>query len=207
LKPGQTLLVGGYRWTAAAGARHWAYNSMAAVRRYAMGLAVAGFYDKYRLVPFGEFMPLDSLASRLGVNSSSMWHGFAPGPEPRPCDWTGLPAVQPLICYESLFPALRGGAALSHLRPPGSSWFPTTPGSGSGSGPPQLAQHRQLPRHEEGLPMVPGHAHGNFGRDRRLRPDRSLPNSRRRRVWGYRRAAAPGPPAHLYFRLGSSLFC
>jgi apolipoprotein N-acyltransferase len=156
LKPGQTLLVGGYHWTAPAGGAPVAYNSMAAVRRSAMGLAVGGFYDKYRLVPFGEFMPLDSLASRLGIKQFvHVGDGFAAGPRPRPMQLTGLPAVQPLICYESLFPGFtRDGAALSHLRPAwivnvsNDAWF------GSGSGPPQLLNIASYRAIEEGLPMV-----------------------------------------------------
>ncbi|HEY5070870.1 MAG TPA: apolipoprotein N-acyltransferase [Caulobacteraceae bacterium] len=156
LRPGQTLLVGGYRWARGPRGGDVAFNSLAAVRRSGGGVALLALYDKYRLVPFGEFMPLDSLASRLGVKQFvHVGGGFAPGPRPRPLRIEGLPAAQPLICYESLFPGFtRQGAALSGVRPAwivnvsNDAWF------GTGSGPRQhlnLASYRAI---EEGLPMV-----------------------------------------------------
>jgi apolipoprotein N-acyltransferase len=156
LQPGQTLLVGGYHWREGPRGRPLAYNSMAALHRDGVGLAVTGLYDKYRLVPFGEFMPLDSVASRLGVKQLvHVGDGFTAGPRPKPLALEGLPTVQPLICYESLFPEFtREGAALSHLHPmwivnvSNDAWF------GTGSGPSQqlnIASYRAI---EEGMPMV-----------------------------------------------------
>jgi len=154
LTPGQTLLVGGYRWSG--GERPTAYNSLAALRRTAGDLAPIGLYDKFRLVPFGEFMPLDSLAARLGVKQMvHVGDGFVPGPRPRPMTLAGLPPVQPLICYESLFPGFtREGARASGVRArwivnvSNDAWF------GTSSGPWQhlnMASYRAI---EEGLPMV-----------------------------------------------------
>jgi len=154
LAPGQTLLVGGYRWSG--DGRPIAYNSLAAFRRTSNDLVPAGLYDKYRLVPFGEFMPLDSLASRLGIKQFvHVGDGFASGPPPRPLAIAGIPPVQPLICYESLFPGLaregrapRGVRARWIVNVSNDAWF------GSGSGPRQhlnLASYRAI---EEGLPMV-----------------------------------------------------
>jgi apolipoprotein N-acyltransferase len=156
LVPGQTLLVGGYRWASAANGRAVAYNSLAALRRTPAGLIPVGLYDKFRLVPFGEFMPLDALASRLGIKQFvHVGDGFVPGPRPRPLRLQGLPPVEPLICYESLFSGFtRDGARLAHFRPAwianvsNDAWF------GTGSGPRQhlnLASYRAI---EEGLPMV-----------------------------------------------------
>lgn len=63
---------------------------------------VAATYDKFHLVPFGEYMPLpDWLPLRRitqGVGS------FQPGPGPQTLDLPGLPPVSPLICYEIIFP-------------------------------------------------------------------------------------------------------
>ena len=74
---------------------------------------------------------------------------------PRPITPPGLPPVQPLICYESLFPGfIRDGARASGVRPSwivnisDDAWFGPT------NGPWQhlnLASYRAI---EEGLPMV-----------------------------------------------------
>jgi apolipoprotein N-acyltransferase len=154
LRPGQALVVGGYRFADASNTK--AYNSLIAVRRTASGLAVLATYDKYRLVPFGEYMPLDSLASLVGFKQLvHVGDGFTPGPRPHPLAPPGLPPMQPLICYESLFPGFtREGQAVSGLRAAwivnvsNDAWFGTT------SGPWQhlnLASYRAI---EEGLPMV-----------------------------------------------------
>jgi apolipoprotein N-acyltransferase len=156
LAPGQTLLLGGYRFGADRRGRPIAFNSLAAVRRSGDGLAVVGVYDKFRLVPFGEYMPLDALASRFGFKQMvHVGDGFAPGPMPRPMRLAGLPAFQPLICYESLFSGFtREGAKATGLR---SGWIVNISNDawfGTASGPSQhlnLASYRAI---EEGLPMV-----------------------------------------------------
>jgi len=156
LRPGQTLLVGGYRYGDADANPPVIFNSLAVVHRTGDELAIQGVYDKFRLVPFGEFMPLDSLAGQLGIKAMvHVGDGFTPGPRPRPMRLAGLPTVQPLICYESLYPGFtREGARASGLRAAwivnisNDAWFGTT------SGPWQhlnMASYRGI---EEGLPIV-----------------------------------------------------
>jgi apolipoprotein N-acyltransferase len=156
LQPGQILLMGTYRADERA-VRPTYYNSLYALRREAVGLKVLGVYDKYRLVPFGEYMPAETLMSAIGFKK--MVHvaddGFTAGPRPQPLSVPGLPAVQPLICYESLFPGfVSEGTRLSGLRAAwivnvsNDAWF------GQTSGPLQhlnLASYRAI---EEGLPIV-----------------------------------------------------
>jgi apolipoprotein N-acyltransferase len=156
LQPGQILLMGTYRADERA-ARPTYYNSLYAIRREAVGLKVLGVYDKYRLVPFGEYMPAETLMSAIGFKK--MVHvaddGFTAGPRPQPLSVPGLPAVQPLICYESLFPGfVSEGARLSGQRAAwivnvsNDAWF------GQTSGPLQhlnLASYRAI---EEGLPII-----------------------------------------------------
>ncbi|HZZ36489.1 MAG TPA: apolipoprotein N-acyltransferase [Caulobacteraceae bacterium] len=155
LRPGQTLLVGGYRFAQRRGGEV-AFNSLVAVRRTGAELVVTALYDKYRLVPFGEFLPLDGLLSPLGVKQMvHVGDGFAPGPRPRPIVSPGAPPVQPLICYESLFPGFtREGARASGIAPAwivnvsNDAWF------GATSGPWQhlnIASYRAI---EEGVPMA-----------------------------------------------------
>ncbi len=156
LLPGQTLILGGYRFAPGANGGQEAFNSLEVLRRTSDGLRVETVYDKYRLVPFGEYMPLDGLAGRLGIKQLvHVGDGFVPGPPPTPRRLEGLPPVQPLICYEALYPGFsRQGARRAGWRPAwivnisNDAWF------GMGSGPRQhfnMARYRAI---EEGLPMV-----------------------------------------------------
>lgn len=155
LKPGQILLVGAYR-VEGTQEDHRVYNSLAAVRRTPDGLEPAGLYDKHRLVPFGEYLPLDRLMGAMGVKTLvHVGDGFTAGPPPRPIQPAGLPAFQPLICYEGLYPGFtRVGAKASGIRPDfilnvsNDAWF------GATSGPLQhlnLSSYRAI---EEGIPIV-----------------------------------------------------
>jgi apolipoprotein N-acyltransferase len=155
LKPGEILLAGAYRMDARAIPPLY-YNSLFAFRRDGRGLTNLGVYDKYRLVPFGEYLPLESVLTPLGIkNMVHVGDGFSPGPPPRPMSFPGVPRVQALICYESLFPGLaHDNADLGEGRPDwivnvsNDAWF------GQTSGPWQslnLSSYRAI---EEGLPMV-----------------------------------------------------
>jgi apolipoprotein N-acyltransferase len=125
------------------------------VTRGTGGLALAGLYDKHRLVPFGEFLPLDRELSPLGIHQLvHVGSGFTPGPAPAPLAPPGAPPFQPLICYESLFPGFADASWTENRRPAwlvnisDDAWFGVT------SGPWQhlnLASYRAI---EEGLPMV-----------------------------------------------------
>ena len=156
LRPGQTLIVGGYRYGGVRAGKDVIYNSLAVVRSGGVGPFVVAAYDKVRLVPFGEFLPFDTLAARLGIKQMvHVGEGFTPGPGPRSLRVVGLPIFQPLICYESLFPGMTGearsvGGARADwiVNISNDAWF------GSGSGPLQhlnIASYRAI---EEGLPMV-----------------------------------------------------
>jgi apolipoprotein N-acyltransferase len=161
LRPGQTLITGGFRTIPAPPGAYAPdgvlyFNSLVALQRTGPGLTIAALYDKHRLVPFGEYMPLGRYLAPLGVQQLvHVGQGFTPGPAPRPIAPPGVPALQPLICYESLFPGFtRDGARLAGHRPAwilnisDDAWFGLT------SGPWQhlnLASYRAI---EEGLPMV-----------------------------------------------------
>jgi apolipoprotein N-acyltransferase len=154
LRPGQILLIGAYRFDGP-GADARVYNTLIAVRREATDISIIGVYDKYRLVPFGEYMPLESIMTPLGIKKLVPLESFASGPPPRPLRLDGGPVIQPLICYESLFPGFtRAGAKASGMRPDlivnisNDAWFGVT------SGPWQhlnLASYRAI---EEGVPMA-----------------------------------------------------
>jgi len=156
LAPGQTLMMGVNRAGRGPDGGALYFNSLAAFRREPEGLRLAGLYDKHHLVPFGEYMPAAELATRVGFRSLvHMPEDFTAGPPARPMVVAGLAPLQPMICYEALFPGLAGrGDGSAGLRPAwilnvsNDAWF------GKASGPLQhlnLASYRAI---EQGLPMV-----------------------------------------------------
>jgi apolipoprotein N-acyltransferase len=155
LPPGATLLLGAYR---AAGdpAHPRYYNSLIAARAEPGGLKITGVYDKFRLVPFGEYLPAEGVLQPLGFKDlTHIGDSFSFGPRPRAISPDGAPPVQPLICYESLFPGFtREGAIRSGVRPSwivnvsNDAWFGVT------SGPIQHLNQASYRAIEEGLPIV-----------------------------------------------------
>ncbi|KQZ05757.1 acyltransferase [Caulobacter sp. Root1455] len=150
LQPGQLMLIGGYRYEGTPDKPVY-YNSLVALRRTADDVVVVGIYDKHRLVPFGEYLPADALMTKLGVKSMAhLGEGFATGPEPAPLRVAPDLLIQPLICYESLFPRLAkpvpGVRAIVNVS--NDAWFGVT------SGPLQhlnLASYRAI---ETGTPII-----------------------------------------------------
>jgi apolipoprotein N-acyltransferase len=150
LRPGQLLLIGGYRYEGPPEKPVY-YNSLIALRREATDVVVVGVYDKHRLVPFGEYLPADALMTKLGVKSMAhLGDGFASGPRPQPLRIAPDLLVQPLICYESLFPRLAKPDARVRaiVNVSNDAWFGVT------SGPLQhlnLASYRAI---ETGVPII-----------------------------------------------------
>ena len=151
IQPGQTLLMGANRVEAAPDGTYRYFNTLMALQRGERAIRVIGSYDKHRLVPFGEFLPLGDLAGKWGIRSLvHMPEDFTPGPPPRPLKLAGLPTVQPLICYEALFPGLVSGGDRPAwiLNVSNDAWF------GANSGPWQhlnIASYRAI---EQGLPII-----------------------------------------------------
>ena len=155
MHPGETLMFGAYRLSGSSPRTH-AYNSLIAVRATASGLETTGVYDKFKLVPFGEYLPAAQILQPLGFKDlAHLTDGFDFGPRPHPIAPAGAPPVQPLICYESLFPDLvRAAVNAGPTRPrwivnvSNDSWFGVT------SGPLQHLNQAGYRAIEEGLPIV-----------------------------------------------------
>lgn len=107
------------------------------------------FYDKWKLVPFGEYMPK---WIPVKIIPSAMGTGFTPGPGPKTIsNVPGLPAFAPIICYEAIF---SGQIINRHARPDwivnvtDDAWF------GNSAGPRQDFTNARLRAVEEGLPVA-----------------------------------------------------
>jgi apolipoprotein N-acyltransferase len=207
VQPGQSLIMGlgrGLADPSAPGNERYFNSLFVLTDEGGDGLRISAVYDKYRLVPFGEFLPAGGLLGALGARSlTHMPTDFSPGPRPAPIDIPGAPRAQPLICYESLYPGFTPAAA---GRPEwivnisNDAWF------GRSSGPIQhlnLASYRAI---ETGLPVVRSTPTGvsamidPWGRvidDQRLEPGES----------GVIDARLPRPTTKtLYGRFGDLLF-
>lgn len=153
LQPGQTLLAGFSRAEPTADGEWRYFNSLyALISEGDAGMRISAVYDKHRLVPFGEYLPLAPLMSATGLRSLvHMPADYSPGPRPAPLSLAGLPDVQPLICYESLYPGFTPGGGNRPgwiVNVSNDAWFGRT------SGPVQhlnLASFRAI---ETGLPVV-----------------------------------------------------
>lgn len=107
-------------------------------------------YDKFHLVPFGEYLPFPEVLRAIGFSEIAANTGFSSGPGPRTLSIPGAPSAGPLICYEIIFP----GAVTAAERPgwlvnvTDDSWF------GPNTGPMQHFLIARVRAIEEGLPVV-----------------------------------------------------
>ncbi|MDR3510127.1 MAG: apolipoprotein N-acyltransferase [Caulobacteraceae bacterium] len=207
LRPGQSLMVGAYRVAGPPDAPIF-FNTLLALREEPGGLRLTGRYDKFRLVPFGEYLPLARVLKPLGINKLvNVSDGFTPGPPPRPIAPEGMPRVQPLICYESLFPGFTRAGARAGGRP---SWIVNVSDDawfGRTYGPLQhlnLASYRAI---EEGLPIVratPTGVSAVIDAYGRIRPGAKLNHGEIGNIDSpLPGALAPTP----YTRIGEMIFC
>lgn len=142
------LITGAARVAMDAKGKRKYYNS---VYVFGHGGRIVGLYDKFHLVPFGEYLPLESFFHALGidklVNSPG---GFSPGPGPRTLGVPGAPLVSPLVCYEAIFPDQVTGSPRPKwlVNVTNDAWF------GMFSGPYQHLLSVRVRAIEEGLPIV-----------------------------------------------------
>jgi apolipoprotein N-acyltransferase len=107
-------------------------------------------YDKFHLVPFGEYVPGGPLLRMIGITEIAASTGFSSGPGPKTMIVPGAPAVGPLICYEVIFPR----EVTAEPRPgwlvnlTDDSWF------GPDTGPMQHLLIARVRAIEEGLPIA-----------------------------------------------------
>ncbi|MGE5538345.1 MAG: apolipoprotein N-acyltransferase [Gemmatimonas sp.] len=142
----KALIAGTIRFSPRGETPERIWNSVEAV---APDGRVVSVYDKFHLVPFGEYVPLRSVLPIDKITPGAM--DFSAGPGPRTISVPGLPPVGPLVCYEAIFP----GDVAAHEPRPGlllnvtnDAWF------GDSSGPRQHLAAARMRAVEEGLPLV-----------------------------------------------------
>ncbi len=150
LPEGTTLLTGAARAEAAtSGGEGFVFNSVYVIDDKGEIVSAA---DKTHLVPFGEYVPFQSIARALGIRQLvNQDGGFEPGSS-RKLLSTGIgPKILPLICYEIIF----SGSLWNKQERPGwimnltnDAWYGNTPG------PYQHLRQSVLRGVEEGLPVV-----------------------------------------------------
>jgi apolipoprotein N-acyltransferase len=132
------VLAGSFRYTKSGRLR----NSLIAVDGAGPPAAI---YDKWKLVPFGEYVPAWIPVKILPGQS------FTPGPGPQTLHVKGIPPVGPMICYESIFTGEivdRRDRPAWLLNISDNAWF------GDTTGPYQDFATTRLRAVEEGLPLA-----------------------------------------------------
>ncbi|MDO9417742.1 apolipoprotein N-acyltransferase [Pararhizobium sp.] len=149
LQDGQVLLAGAVR-TEESGTEQEPryYNSIYAIDDKGQIITAA---DKVHLVPFGEYMPFQSLLRSWGVDPVAMPGGYSAASVHNPLALPQGRSFYPLICYEAIFPheiesAAAGTDALLNIT--NDAWFGNSPG------PYQHFQQARLRAVESGLPMI-----------------------------------------------------
>lgn len=149
LRPGDTLVTGAVRASVEDAGSRVFYNSVYVIDDEG---AILDAYDKVRLVPFGEYLPMGETLEAFGLTKLVELPGtFRAGFRHRVLNPVAGPAFLPLICYEAIFPA----AATSSDERPGfilnvtnDAWFGDTPG------PYQHFAQARMRAVEQGLPVV-----------------------------------------------------
>ncbi len=146
LPPDGLLITGTVRFVSSETGKLTARNSLAVIDSSG---SIVGTYDKFHLVPFGEYMPLSRWIPLQGIAAGDDSFGSGPGLVTLPLP--GFPSVSPLICYEVIFPH---EVANERHRPQwllditNDAWFGLT------AGPHQHFAMMRARAIEEGLPLV-----------------------------------------------------
>lgn len=177
-----------------------AYNSLFF---FGPGGGLAALYDKIRLVPFGEFLPLQPWLEAIGLEQLTRQRGgFSTGIVPRPLITVGgLPPAAVLICYEAIF----AGSVVQGSERPGviinvtnDGWF------GDTTGPRQHFHQTRVRAVEEGVPIIRA---ANNGISAMVGPDGSVLSFLGMNVRGVIDSGLPAAlPVPVYARLGDRLF-
>lgn len=112
-------------------------------------LKIVDSFDKFHLVPFGEYIPFQKYIPLAPIVQFS---GFVAGPGPQTLSVKDIPPFSPLVCYEIIF----SGNAIANSDPKAQwivnvtndAWYGVSPG------PVQHLAQARLRAIEEGLPVI-----------------------------------------------------
>ena len=127
------------------------YNSVVALGQG------TGVYHKQHLVPFGEYVPLESLLRGMIAFFDLPMSAFSSGPADQPPLRAGAYRVAPYVCYEVVYPEMVARSARNAdllLTISNDSWF------GKSIGPLQHLQMAQMRALENGRYMIRGTNNG-----------------------------------------------
>ncbi len=147
LDPSAALITGAVRYEQIGDEGDY-YNSVYLISQDG---AVADVYDKVRLVPFGEYLPLHDVLQRLGLEKLVDAPGaFSAGTRHRVISPQAGASFLPLICYEAIFSGIAASAERPEylLNVTNDAWFGDTPG------PYQHFAQARMRAIEQGLPLV-----------------------------------------------------
>ncbi len=117
----------------------------------APGGRVVGRYDKAHLVPYGEYLPMRPLLSRIGLSRLAPGDvDFDSGAGPRTIDLPGWGKVGLQLCYEIIF----SGHVVDGRNRPDFIFNPSNDAWFGRWGPPQHLAQARLRAAEEGLPVI-----------------------------------------------------
>lgn len=158
LQDGQALLAGVNRRSLTEDGYVY-FNSLAVMHFRQSVPRIDALYDKARLTPFGETIPLSWLVAAVGFDDFARLQ-FTAGSGAYTLDIPNAPPMMPLICYEAIFP---GFVRATEERPQwlfnlsNDAWFGVT------AGPRQHYNQARYRTIESGLPMVRSASRGVSG--------------------------------------------
>jgi apolipoprotein N-acyltransferase len=152
LEDGQVLVTGAVRSeNAGAGVAPRYYNSIYVIDSDGQITSAA---DKVHLVPYGEYVPYESILASLGITEAiAMPGGFTAASSRSLLTLPGGALLYPLICYEVIFPGEIGPdveRTSAILNVTNDGWFGATPG------PYQHFQQARLRAVENGMFLIRG---------------------------------------------------
>lgn len=112
-------------------------------------LSVRAIFDKFHLVPFGEYMPLQKYIPLAPI---AAFEGLTKGTGLQTWQIDAIPPVSPLVCYEIIFPS-----AVTQKNSTRAKWIANATNDawyGISPGPYQHLAQAQMRAIEEGLPVA-----------------------------------------------------
>ncbi len=202
---GNLLITGAFLFDREPGAPTNIYNGISMLDSDGV---IIGSYKKHHLVPFGEYLPLKSVLSAIGLKKLTEGIGdlaAGPGPQtlaPSSSHSAAIPSFGPQICYEAIFPHQQvdqdGPRPLWLVNVTNDAWYGDTPG------PRQHLIQARFRAVEQGLPMARA---ANTGISALIDPYGRIIGQHSLNQQGVITGSLPSALAPtVYARLGNSLF-